>query len=274
MELTEKLTTEQNISKELMEKLQKTEISLQTLAEAIEIKDRELSSLRENSEELNKQILQQDQLNDRLRHYEAQDNSSHVLQTELQDAKQTIVKLTNEINQLKLHKSQQQNGVEEINHNNEDEIDKLAAMHHLEEKVKRTMDDIAKLTEEKHRLEHLVLQLQSETETIGEYVALYQHQRGILKQRALEKDKQLKQLAADREEMKEKLQKLNDLVAKLVKDNNIDTKELLQTANDNQSEETAEKIVNLLTEIKTSNLMQPNEGIHHCPCCSGQLITV
>lgn len=99
------------------------------------------------------------------------------------------------------------------------ELDKEEAMRHLEEKFKRTMQDIADLTEEKQRLEHLVLQLQGETETIGEYVALYQQQRMVLKQKAMEKDQQLKQLASDRELMKVKLDKLNELIKKLVTEN-------------------------------------------------------
>lgn len=37
----------------------------------------------------------------------------------------------------------------------------------IEEKLKKTMDRVANLSDEKQRLEHLVLQLQSETETIG-----------------------------------------------------------------------------------------------------------
>lgn len=37
----------------------------------------------------------------------------------------------------------------------------------LEEKVHKTMGEIADLKDEKQRLEHLVLQLQGETETIG-----------------------------------------------------------------------------------------------------------
>lgn len=37
----------------------------------------------------------------------------------------------------------------------------------LENKLKKTMNDYANLYDEKQRLEHLVLHLQSETETIG-----------------------------------------------------------------------------------------------------------
>jgi hypothetical protein len=41
------------------------------------------------------------------------------------------------------------------------------AMEKLEERFTRTMKDVADLSDEKQRLEHLVLQLQGETETIG-----------------------------------------------------------------------------------------------------------
>lgn len=42
------------------------------------------------------------------------------------------------------------------------------AMEKLQERFTRTMSEVAELTDEKQRLEHLVLQLQGETETIGE----------------------------------------------------------------------------------------------------------
>lgn len=95
------------------------------------------------------------------------------------------------------------------------------AMHKLQARFKRTMNEIADLTEEKQRLEHLVLQLQGETETIGEYIALYQTQRRLLKRREVEKDIQLHRIAADREEMKEKLLQLNGLVELLLVQNGI-----------------------------------------------------
>lgn len=90
------------------------------------------------------------------------------------------------------------------------------AMDKLQDRFKRTMTEIADLTEEKQRLEHLVMQLQSETETIGEYIALYQTQRRLLKQREVEKDIQLNRIAADREDMKDKLRQLNELVEVLL----------------------------------------------------------
>lgn len=45
----------------------------------------------------------------------------------------------------------------------------LEAMIKLEEKFKNKMQEVAELEDEKQRLEHLVLQLQGETETIGGY---------------------------------------------------------------------------------------------------------
>lgn len=39
----------------------------------------------------------------------------------------------------------------------------------LESRFKETMEKVAELTDEKQRLEHLVLQLQGETETIGNF---------------------------------------------------------------------------------------------------------
>ncbi|PNF30442.1 hypothetical protein B7P43_G12490 [Cryptotermes secundus] len=89
------------------------------------------------------------------------------------------------------------------------------AMEKLEERFMRTMKEVAALSDEKQRLEHLVLQLQGETETIGEYIALYQVQRSILRQRAREKDEQLSKLSKDREELRNKLSELTELVQQL-----------------------------------------------------------
>lgn len=90
----------------------------------------------------------------------------------------------------------------------------------MEEKVKKTMNEIAILDEEKQKLEHLVLQLQGETETIGEYISLYQKQRMLLRQRTKEKDEQLIQLSKDKEELRSKLAALDDLVQVLLADKN------------------------------------------------------
>uniref|UniRef100_A0A182RLI9 Golgin subfamily A conserved domain-containing protein n=1 Tax=Anopheles funestus TaxID=62324 RepID=A0A182RLI9_ANOFN len=101
-------------------------------------------------------------------------------------------------------------------------IPTMEAMEKLQQRFKRTMMEVAELTEEKQRLEHLVMQLQGETETIGEYITLYQQQRRLLKQKDMERDLQLQQLADDREMMKLKLKELNYLVHRLVQEQQQD----------------------------------------------------
>jgi len=287
VELTENLKAQQQTNKELIEKLQKTEGILQSMADAIEIKDQELTKLRETSETAVRQAIAHEQLEDRLRHYEAHDHSAHVLQQELLEAKKTIARLQSQ-KEAGTSDANQSNSVEESIKPNEEEqlLNTENIMKCLEEKVKRTMQEIADLTDEKQRLEHIVMQLQGETETIGEYVALYQHQRMVLKQRAVEKDQQLKQLATDREQVKIKLDKLNQLIRRVV---NAPKEELEQHKQINEAawngnaepeaggettNETAEEIISLLTEIKSSNLVEPDDNFHHCPWCSGQLMTV
>lgn len=54
----------------------------------------------------------------------------------------------------------------EINDENSNENSKVR-LQQMEQKLKKTMNEIAKLDEEKEKLEHLVMQLQGETETIG-----------------------------------------------------------------------------------------------------------
>lgn len=51
---------------------------------------------------------------------------------------------------------------------NESAADDFGPIVKLEERFKEIMEKMAELTDEKQRLEHLVLQLQGETETIGE----------------------------------------------------------------------------------------------------------
>lgn len=70
----------------------------------------------------------------------------------------------------------------------------------------------------------------------GEYIALYQMQRSILRQRAQEKDEQLSKLSKDREEMRNKLRELNELVRQLVGE-----KEAIQSSHSIPAEHTAEQ---------------------------------
>lgn len=172
------------------------------------------------------------------------------------------------------------------------------ALEKLQARFRRTMLEVAELQEEKQRLEHVVTQLQFETETIGEYITLYQYQRRLLKQKEHERDIQLKNLSADREKMNEKLVQLNGLIGKFVLQHSdsvelakeasklLDQKEsepliihseTPSTANMQKlKEETAGKILEILSDIKTANSISydTNVGVEHCSCCLGKLETV
>lgn len=89
------------------------------------------------------------------------------------------------------------------------------AVEKLQQRFNQLMEQVAELTDEKQNLEHLVLQLQSETDTIGEYIALYQNQRRMLKQREYEKAAQTQMLQDERRQMQERLLMLNNLISSL-----------------------------------------------------------
>lgn len=317
------------------------ENDLTAVRQKFDLKDEEMMRLSHENTELTKQILLNTQELDHLRHYQAGNQMGGVLQNQLQNANEQIMKLKNRLKDLdgeKSHilnkmisKEDQIDGEEEeitvadeITEVPENEflleemtrktnesivIPTYEAMEKLQDRFSRTMNEIADLTDEKQKLEHLVIQLQGETETIGEYVALYQTQRRLLKQREVEKDIQMHKLAVDREMMKDKLIQLNNLVEQLLTQKGIDSSNLIENLSNNNfnggsdgsiieqsheihagkanhllekihspidSKNTAEKIINLLSEIKDSNYSNLSHagGVHHCHCCSGKLETV
>uniref|UniRef100_A0A8D8RTV6 Golgin subfamily A member 2 n=1 Tax=Cacopsylla melanoneura TaxID=428564 RepID=A0A8D8RTV6_9HEMI len=159
------------------------------------------------------------------------------------------------------------------------------ALRALEEKFKVTMTELAELSDEKQRLEHLVTQLQLETETIGEYAALYQKQRYLLQQKSREKDEQVKQLSKDQEALKQKLAKLNALVQDFVhnrSEEGVDAlRELAGETGDvptpaPPADSKATQIMALISEIESNSLVEGGvpSSFHPCLVCSGQLITV
>ncbi|XP_043674043.1 golgin subfamily A member 2-like [Vespula pensylvanica] len=323
LDLTEKLQSERTIGRKLNAELNKLESEVEYLKNCLKEKEVSLS-------ELEKENLQNAQIADQIHHYQAQSQYTHTLQQELQKALTTIddlksenEKLTEELN----HKTdKEKNGVNESNmvneilENNKDNVDKnilktreiktisrstitepshaLEPIKKLEERFKETMEKLAELTDEKQRLEHLVLQLQSETETIGEYIALYQRQRAILQERAKEKNEAFRLLIEQKNEQQEQLHKLKELVINLItrkstiteniepytsdhKEENKDviTSEIIKQHNSVASEisddETTSQILDLLTEIKDCKdtcILASN--FHPCPWCSGKLITV
>lgn len=288
------------------------------IKEKLHFKDEEMIRLSHENEERNKEILLLTQDIDRMRHYEASAQTHTIVQKRAND---TISRLQHQITELSNRNvalvSNGENGEIDVTlEPSTNESDAVSveepectplseninmpteeAMHKLQERFTRTMSDIADLTEEKGRLEHLVMQLQGETETIGEYIALYQSQRQQLKQREHEKDLQMQSIVHDREEMRQKLVQLNQLVERLIHvqpavignaDANDVVGAVVAVDNDNATASTtagsdsatAAQILNLLEEIQDKNqnkkfYNQALPDVHHqCACCYGKLETV
>uniref|UniRef100_A0A8C4RBK5 Golgin subfamily A conserved domain-containing protein n=1 Tax=Eptatretus burgeri TaxID=7764 RepID=A0A8C4RBK5_EPTBU len=86
----------------------------------------------------------------------------------------------------------------------------------LFEKFVFLMAEKTALHDEVEDMDHRCIQLSGETDTIGEYIALYQNQRDIMKRRHKEKEAHIIRLAKDKEEMKAKMGELQELVLCLV----------------------------------------------------------
>ncbi|KAJ7987297.1 hypothetical protein DPEC_G00337270 [Dallia pectoralis] len=95
-----------------------------------------------------------------------------------------------------------------------------SAMDKLQRRFTSLMQEKVDLKDRVEELEHRCIQLSGETDTIGEYIALYQNQRAIMKQKHMEKEHYISLLAHDKEEMKTKLAELQDLVMRLVGERN------------------------------------------------------
>lgn len=65
----------------------------------------------------------------------------------------------------------------------------------------KAMDQKVQLSDRIEHLEHTNVQLESETETIGEYITLYQNQRSALKKKFEEKDQVIHQISAEHSRM-------------------------------------------------------------------------
>ncbi|KAL3872084.1 hypothetical protein ACJMK2_040039 [Sinanodonta woodiana] len=285
MELLTKLQTEEHSSKELMASLARQEDEIKKDREALALKEIEINKLQQTTHDAMKEKLQREQIQDRLRHFEAQAQLVDTLQKELQSAQDMVDALTTQNSELRTmlikatepKKSDQQ----EENSHREDVIDSLQAtitqlesernqmfqnlkeqrnlsdqlgikiadlqeelvqastpsssekisrreyeqvkqaMEMIQDKYTRVMRDKAELSDKAEQLEHIVLQLQGETDTIGEYISLYHHQRALLQQREIQKNEYIAQLARDREQMQDKLGELQVLVMQLMGEKKI-----------------------------------------------------
>ncbi|XP_078034982.1 golgin subfamily A member 2 [Augochlora pura] len=304
LDLTEQLQAERSIGRKLNVQLNSVETELEQCKEKLKETESVL-------EELEKERLQNAQIADQMQHYQAQSYHADIYQRDLQNALITIGKLEKEkealMEMIKEHPQTNTSSEEDsstVNATNDSNLieqtnsEKLVQhdavvsepIKQLEERFKQTMERVAELTEEKQKLEHLVLQLQSETETIGEYITLYQKQRAVLKSRAREKEQVFRQLLDQRNQQQEQLHKLKVLVSEFLRKEYIHSNGTehitptemtandvvsTQKTNESETEHGVSEILDILTEIKDckdSCLFEPN--FHPCPWCSGKLLTV
>ncbi|KAK3908927.1 Golgin subfamily A member 2 [Frankliniella fusca] len=341
LNLTESLEHEKHVNKEMGEKISQLAEELHELRVLVSEKERRLQEYREHELEHNHD---EQSCNGNHNHSLNNGNNmkkgsvhihedSHVtssLQEQLSQAHEHIHNLSSQNNNLRRFISQKSTESHEsgssssategattddaaADHdtNCEDMSDSHAnynsmqyAMEKLQERFTRTMAEVAELSDEKQRLEHLVLQLQGETETIGEYVALYQMQRAALQQRAREKDHQLASLSAEREDLRRKLQELNQLIQRLLEERGTETAKealpLLDSLKENAAlkndtnvievphvaesvdheanvhndvaKRLSKKIMDIIEDISMTNDVETS--FHPCPWCSGKLINV
>ncbi|XP_033732612.1 golgin subfamily A member 2-like isoform X1 [Pecten maximus] len=288
MELMTKVQSEQHSSQEHLCRLSQREDELKNLREALSEKDLKLSELKQTTHEETKEQYHQEQINDRLRHYEAQAQLVETLQRELQNSQDMTDALKTQNSELRtmlIKASDNQNnpGLDpEEEKKRDDVIDSLTAaikqlesergqlmqnlkdqrelsdsltvkvtdleeaviqkstfhidndkvslqeyetmrrtMQMIEDKYTSVMRDKAELSDKAERLEHIVLQLEGEADTIGEYISLYHHQRALLQQRESQKNDYIAHLAKDREQLQEKLGELQQLVMQLLGEKNM-----------------------------------------------------
>ncbi|XP_060826118.1 golgin subfamily A member 2-like [Bombus pascuorum] len=310
LDLTEQLQAERSIGRKLNVQLNNVESELAQLKEKLKEKEAIL-------EEVEKERLQNAQIADQIQHYQAQSHHADTFQRELQHAiitierlekeKQTLMEklkeknLASSISEVDSHSiSHANNNVSKseekvhVESSNENDVIISEPVKKLEQRFKETMERVAELTEEKQKLEHLVLQLQSETETIGEYITLYQKQRAVLQNRAIEREQVFRQLLEQRNQQQEQLHKLKVMVGDFLSKEYIcsnGTKRQVETATGSSDSVTIKRkeevidpqvenksvseLLDVLTEIKDckdSCMFEPN--FHSCPLCSGQLLTV
>ncbi|XP_041049753.1 golgin subfamily A member 2 isoform X2 [Carcharodon carcharias] len=88
-------------------------------------------------------------------------------------------------------------------------------MNTLQTQLANLLEEKVDLKKKLGQLEHYCTQLSGETDTIGEYIALYQKQRAILKQRHTVKEEYICKLAQDKEKLRKKLGELQELSLEL-----------------------------------------------------------
>lgn len=280
LELVEKLTAEKYLNRELTIKLSEFEEKAKDMHIKLMAKDEEMIRLQTRCRELENHLKQ-------LPSDENVIEPSEVTEHEhIHEAKGTC-------NHDHYHHHHHNNNVEQEENkyeveeavegatkassetSNDSNIPKEHAMLKLQERFLKIMAEVADLSDEKHRLEHIILQLQNETDTICEYVALYQQQRSLLKKRDEERSAQVKIFQAECDRLRKQLEELGAILMRFAGD-----AQLSSYFQDEAKQADMAKVMDLLTNLKHNTLIDPKKisldlsNFHPCSCCSGQLIEV
>lgn len=228
---------------------------------------------------------------DRIRHWQAKATAMEKAEMELNESVKKIEELSTENVHLKSICNNSNASVTSISSTNTVDFDEYEALviakHQIEERLVRSMKEQADISTRAEELEHLVMQLQGETDTIGEYVTLYQQQRAALKEKAVEREQYVVKLSQERSELQDKLAELQALVMQLLGEKKLlssyNTQRLLESESPKPETETsiveetpptAKRIMHLITDIAHTSTPSSTSGYVHCSHCVGKLINI
>lgn len=268
LDLTEKLTAEKFLNRELTIKLAEIEEKSRDMHTKLMAKDDEMIRLLMTYRDLEKHFNEISAHSSK----KYEETSQSEFTEENIDNCNALVEVTNETDAC-LHEIHGEmllktRGNENLSIPQED------AMLKLQERFMKIMGEVADLSDEKHRLEHIILQLQNETDTICEYVALYQQQRSLLKKRDEERNAQIKLFQVECDRLKNQLEELSGILLRFAED-----KDLASYFQVESRQKDMDKVRSLLINLKSNTLVDPKNNlelsnIYPCNCCSGNLIDV
>lgn len=274
--MVEKITAEKYLNRELTIKLAEIDEKAKDMQIKLKAKDEEMIRLQTNNREIEKQM---ELLSKGSTYVDGDEESTHQENnTELSctHAHENNINDKHENNlEIKMKEADFSSGEVSSEISNESKIPKEHAMLKLQERFLKIMEEVADLSDEKHRLEHIILQLQNETDTICEYVALYQQQRSLLKKRDEERSAQIKLFQAECDQLRKHLEELGAILLRFAED-----PKLLSYFKDEAKQADMAKVMDLLSNLKRNALIDPKKinldlnNFYPCSCCSGQLIDV
>ncbi|XP_059048862.1 golgin subfamily A member 2 [Achroia grisella] len=276
LELTEKLAAEKYLNRELTIKLAEIDEKSKEMYSKLMAKDEEMIRLQNTYRTLETEF---EKLSDERRmseenladNHEAEHNNETALLKTLE------VNTTDNINKCTYDccSDEHQQFLIQSTTKNDFTTPNDDAMLKLQDRFLKIMKEVADLSDEKHRLEHIIMQLQNETDTICEYVALYQQQRSLLKKRDDERSAQIKIFQEECNKLKNQIEELSDILTRFAED-----KELISYFQEESKRKELQKVTKLILHIKNNCLIDPEKSnvdfknFYPCNCCSGKLIEV